>query len=81
MFEGARKYLTFPMEQGEKRRSILVGITEMIRSKLNSWKQNLLSHAGKVILLNDVISAIPTYMMSCCKLQNGWCDEINFLMA
>ena len=45
-------------------------------NKLASWKEKLLSNAGKEILIKVVAQAVPAYTMSCFKLPNTPCDEL-----
>lgn len=56
-------------------------IKDRIWSRLHSWKEGLFSQAGKEILLKAVIQAMPTYSMSCFKIAEGQCTEIEKLMA
>ena len=48
--------------------------------KLQGWKGKLLSQAGREILINAVAQALPTYTMSCFKLQVGLCHDIEALI-
>ena len=49
--------------------------------KLQGWKEKLLSQAGREILVKVVARAIPTYTMSCFKLPQGLCKELEGMMA
>ena len=49
-------------------------------SKLQGWKEKLLSQAGREILLKTVVQAIPTFAMGCFKLLVGLCQEIEALI-
>ena len=46
-------------------------------NKLASWKEKLLSNAGKEILIKVVAQAVPAYTMSCFKFPNTlwWIDK------
>ncbi|KAL4318880.1 hypothetical protein GQ457_18G015470 [Hibiscus cannabinus] len=52
-----------------------------VKRKLQGWKTNLLSQAGKEILIKSVATAIPTYVMQCFCLPVTFCDEIASAIA
>lgn len=58
------RYLGLPALIGRSRVSSFNFIKGSIWTKLNGWKEKLLTHAGKEILLKTVIQAIPIYTMS-----------------
>ena len=74
------KYLGLPAVVGRKKKESLNFIKERIWSKLQGWKEKLLSQADREILLKAVVQAIPTFAMSCFKLPGGLCDEIEALI-
>ena len=39
-----------------------------MQNKLQGWKTNLLSMAGRVVIAQAILSAIPVYMMQECML-------------
>ena len=49
--------------------------------KIASWKGKLLSHASREILIKAVDQATPTYTMSCFKILDTLCKELNSLMG
>ena len=65
---------------GRNKKESLNYIKERVWSKLQGWKEKLLSQAGREILLKAVVQAIPTFAMSCFKLPVGLCDEIEELI-
>ena len=74
------KYLDLPAVVERKRKASLNYIKERVWSKLQGWKEKLLSQAGREILLKVVVQAIPTFAMSCFKLPVGLCHEIEALI-
>lgn len=53
---------------GASKKDMFAWILARVNSKLESWKENLLSRAGKEILLKSVVQAIPQYAMSIFKI-------------
>lgn len=43
---------------------------------IQEWEEKFLSQAGREILIKVVVQAILTYTMSCFKLSEGLCTEI-----
>ena len=74
------KYLGLPSFVGKHKKASLAYIKDRIWSKLQGWKEKLLSRAGREVLLKAVIQAIPAYFMSCFKLPNTLCQEIAILI-
>jgi hypothetical protein len=75
------RYLGLPTLIGRSRVSSFNYIKGRIWSKLNGWKEKLLTHAGNEVLLKSVIQAIPTYTMSVFRLPKTLIKEINSLMS
>ena len=69
------KYLGLPVV-GKNKKASLNYIKERVWAKLQGRKENLLSQAGREVLLKVVVQAIPTFAMSCFKLLVGLCKEI-----
>ncbi|XP_030948949.1 uncharacterized protein LOC115972854 [Quercus lobata] len=74
------KYLGLPSLVGKHKKASLRFIKEKILAKLQGWKEQLLSQAGREILLKAVIQAIPTFAMSCFKIPTTLCEEIESLI-
>ncbi|KAK9938019.1 hypothetical protein M0R45_014780 [Rubus argutus] len=68
------KYLGMPTIWGS---SSLSYIKDRINRKIEGWKLNSLSPAGKEILIKSVAMAVPAYPMSCFKFPASICIEIN----
>ncbi|XP_028084227.1 uncharacterized protein LOC114285386 [Camellia sinensis] len=58
------KYLGLPSFWGRSKAEAYEYLIERILSKLQGWKQNLLSQARKEILIKAVVQAIPSYAMA-----------------
>uniref|UniRef100_A0A2N9F0P5 Reverse transcriptase domain-containing protein n=1 Tax=Fagus sylvatica TaxID=28930 RepID=A0A2N9F0P5_FAGSY len=57
------------------------GIKDRVWQKINGWKEKLLSKAGREILIKAVAQSIPTYSMSCFKLPDSLCNELNSMAS
>jgi hypothetical protein len=55
-------------------------IKSRVWKRLQDWKENLLSQAGK-ILIKSVVQAIMTYSISVFLLSKALCNELNSLMS
>ena len=75
------KYLGLPMVISRTKDQIFGYIRDNIRRRLESWKNKLLSPAGKEDLLKVVTMAIPTYVMSRFKLPLKLLKDLNLAMA
>lgn len=74
------KYLGLSSFVGRCKKASLAYITDRIWSKLQGWKEKLLSQAGREVLLKAVVQAIPAYSMSCFKLPTTLCHEIEIMI-
>ena len=57
------KYLEFPLKQPGSSKHDFDFVIKQIQRKLAGWKARLLSFAGKVVLTQSVLAAIPAYVM------------------
>ncbi|XP_028051902.1 uncharacterized protein LOC114256459 [Camellia sinensis] len=71
------KSLGLPSFWGRSKAEAYEYLIERILSKLQGWKQNLLSQAGKEILIKAVVQAIPSYAMACFAFPKKFCDKLN----
>ncbi|KAJ0264716.1 Reverse transcriptase zinc-binding domain-containing protein [Hirschfeldia incana] len=77
---GFGKYLGLPEKIGRKRKDAFEYIKQRIRNKLDSWYNKFLTPAGREVLLKAVITALPTYTMTCFLLPKGLIQEITAAM-
>ena len=56
-------------------------IKERVWNKLQGWKENLLSQAGREVLLKAVVQAIPTFAIGCFKLPSGLLNDIEMMIG
>ena len=65
---------------GINKKGSLNYIKEQVWSKLEGWKEKLLSQTGKEVLIKAIVQAIPTFAMSYFKLLMGLCHDIEILI-
>ncbi|KAK9994753.1 hypothetical protein SO802_024456 [Lithocarpus litseifolius] len=74
------KYLGFPLKQPGSSSHDYDFILDRVKQKLSGWKANLLSLAGRRVLIQSSLAAIPSYIMQCSYLPgrvlNGL-DRVN----
>lgn len=76
-----RKYLGVPSSFSKNRRDDFKVMKQRVWQTLQGWKGNLFSIGGKEVLIKSVAHAIPTYIMSCFRLPQTLCDDIQKMMA
>lgn len=57
------------------------GLIESVKTKMNAWASKALSFAGRLQLLNTVITGIVNFWSSSFILPNGCIDELNSLCS
>ncbi|WMV10716.1 hypothetical protein MTR67_004101 [Solanum verrucosum] len=57
-------YLGMPLGNNHKELEIWDGIVEKTEKKLATWKTQYLSLGGRITMINSVLDALPTYVMS-----------------
>ena len=75
------KYVGLPMVIGGTKNQVFGYVKSNINSKLQCWRNRLLSLAGKDILMKSILMALPNYTMYCFKLPKGLCKEIHRKIA
>lgn len=73
---GVGKYLGLPEHFGRKKKDLFTSIVDRIRQRASNWSTRFLSRAGKLTMLKAVLTAIPTYSMSCFQLPVSLCKRI-----
>lgn len=60
---GMGKYLGLPETFGRSKKDVFTGMVDKIRQKAQSWTTKFLSGAGKHVMLQSVLTSLPTYSM------------------
>lgn len=61
-------YLGVPIAGRRPRRQDWEGLIQKVRRRLSTWKSQHLSLGGRLIMVNSVLSALPTFWMSIFRL-------------
>jgi len=75
------RYLGLPVVFGRSKKVIFSFVKDRVWKKLKGWKERCLSRAGKEVLIKAVAQAIPNYVMTCFKIPDGCCKEIEAMLA
>ncbi|XP_023917793.1 uncharacterized protein LOC112029335 [Quercus suber] len=74
------RYLGLPTLVGCGKKKAFSWVKDQVGRKIANWKGKLLSNAGCEILIKAIAQATPTYTMSCFKLPDSLCKELNSMM-
>lgn len=74
------KYLGLPSLWGRSKAEELSFLVEKTLKKMQGWKQRIISHSGKEVMIKDVAQAIPTYAMACFWFPQKIVDKLNSLI-
>lgn len=73
-------YLGVPLGGNPRRKQPWVPLVEKMRTRTAPWRSKFLSLSGRLVLLKDVISAIPVYYLSIFKAPVGVIGQFEKLM-
>ena len=69
-----------PLGDSPRRKAFWDPVLAKVVNRLDGWKRGFLSKGGKMVLINAVLSALPTYSMSIFKMPEGVAAEIERIM-
>ena len=69
-------YLGLPSLVGRSKNTTFAKLKQKVANKVSGWKEKLLTHARKEILIKSVAQAVPAYSMSCFLLPGKLCEEL-----
>ncbi|XP_045797887.1 uncharacterized protein LOC123892085 [Trifolium pratense] len=75
------RYLGLPVIFGRSKKEVFAFVQDKIWKKVKGWKEKCLSKAGKETLIKVVAQAIPNYIMSCYKIPEGSCANIESMLS
>lgn len=73
------KYLGNPLFVSQNKTKDFEELWQKVEARLQSWRANLLSQSRRLVLVKSVITSIPIYTMSSCKLPKKWCKDLDQL--
>jgi len=62
------KYLGLPVGANSRKMSTWEPMSEQLKKRLNSWGNKYVSLAGRIVLLNSILNAIPIFYLSFMKI-------------
>lgn len=74
---GVGKYLGL----GRRKKDLFSSIVDKMKQKAISWTTQFLSTAGKATMLQAVLSATPSFAMTCFKLPVSLCKRIQSVLT
>lgn len=78
---GVGKYLGLPEHFGRRKKDLFTGIVDRISRRAAAWASKRLSIAGKLVMLKSVLTAIPSYSMTCFLLPVSLCKRIQSVLT
>jgi len=75
------RYLGLPVFVGNNKCRVFAYLKERIWTRIQGWKEKLLSRAGKEILIKAVAQAIPTFAMGCFDITKEICTQISTMIC
>ncbi|WVZ97140.1 hypothetical protein U9M48_042695 [Paspalum notatum var. saurae] len=69
-------YLGIPLSIRKPSNADLMPLVDKIADKLPGWKANLLSRAGRLVLVKAVLSSVPIYLMLALELPSGFSRQL-----
>lgn len=79
-YVGESKYLGLPSLVGRSKKAVFRYLKDRVIQKIKGWSSRLLSRAGKLVMLKNVVQSIPAYAMSCFLIPKSICQEIQKVM-
>ncbi|XP_059450878.1 uncharacterized protein LOC132181647 [Corylus avellana] len=70
-------YLGLPILLGNSKKAAFLNILDRVKSKMDGWRAKSLSQAGRLMLINSVATAIPSYAMSTFLLPKSLCSQLD----
>ena len=75
------KYLGLPSFIGRSKNAAFGELKGRVWRRMSGWKEKFLSNGGREVLIKAVAQAIPTYTMSCFKLPDELCQDLNTMFC
>ncbi|MQL86848.1 hypothetical protein Taro_019383 [Colocasia esculenta] len=73
---GYMKYLGIPLKSGRLNVQDFKFLVDNVTRKLVGWRANVLSQAGRVVLIRSVLLSLPVYLASSLSIPKSICNQI-----
>ena len=70
------KYLGLPAMVGADRSDCFRHLIDRVMTRIDGWKEKMLSMGGKEILIKSIAQAVPVYAMMVFKIPKNICNRI-----
>ena len=80
LVQNLSKYLGLNFKLRGNRVAYFQFMVDKLQSKLQGWKANLLSQAGRTTLIASVFQTLPLYTFSCFKVPKTICKNMDSLI-
>jgi len=70
------KYLVLEVGGNPRKKQFWEPVINKLKTRLNVWKGRFLTMAGRICLINSVITVIPLYYLSLFKAPDPICKRI-----
>ncbi|KAL0292490.1 UNVERIFIED_CONTAM: putative mitochondrial protein [Sesamum radiatum] len=74
-------YLGLPAMAFRSKKALFAALKDRIWRRIHGWHERTLSQAGKAVLIQAVVQAIPAYAMSCFHLPRSLLQQFQSLAA
>ncbi|KAJ4773869.1 RNA-directed DNA polymerase (reverse transcriptase)-related family protein [Rhynchospora pubera] len=81
MAEEEEKYLGALLTKNNSARRMSLLLLERLKAKLTGWRSDMLSHAGRLVLVKAVLLSIPVFFMSVEIIPKGIIKQMESLIA
>ena len=75
------RFLGLPVFVGRSKTKVFAYLKECIWTRIQGWKEKMLSREGKEVLIKAVAQAIPTFAMGCFDITKEICDQISMMIC
>ncbi|KAJ4793940.1 RNA-directed DNA polymerase (reverse transcriptase)-related family protein [Rhynchospora pubera] len=75
------RYLGAILARKNSAKKMGMALLDRMKLRMTGWKMNMLSHAGRLVLINSVLVSLPVYFMSFELIPKGIIKQLNSLLA
>ncbi|MQM08171.1 hypothetical protein Taro_041025 [Colocasia esculenta] len=72
---GSMKYLGIPLKAGRLKVQDFKFLVDNVTRKLAGWRSNILSQAGRTVLIRSVLLSLPVYLASSLSIPKSICNQ------